>query len=402
VAYTGAGSLIVYLSRISGDIRVMAHPLGAEGLPIFDEPLLLDSGPTLASPAVAWNGSVYMVVWSEVGTGSLNDSVVWGQRINPDGTLADPAPAALMEGFGSDVAAAGGDFLAVAIQQTITPEIREPFGIRVDGATGDVIGSPIDLGFSFVRHVSVGSLEDRWLVAFQRNFSHDDPNAEVEAVFVETNGSLSTPVTIATGLNPFFYRPDVASDGADALVVFEDANPPANHDLLGARVLGDGTVGPVIGVNTLPESQDTPAIAWDGAQYVVVYQDLRKITFFLDERSDVFGTLLNQTGGVIDPQGFPIYETVVPEISPAVSGSGGVSLIAASLFRTETGFMAYRIGYSLLGDELPTPTPTNTPSETFTPTPTDPPPTETPTPTPTQPIPPGAFRIHLPVVIRAP
>ena len=71
--------------------------------------------------------------------------------------------------------------------------------------------------------------------------------------------------------------------------------------------------------------------------------------------------------------------------------------------------MSYRIGYSLLGDELPTPTPTNTPTITNTPTvtntpsptPTGTPPVITETPTPTEPGPPG-FVIYLPVIIRSP
>jgi hypothetical protein len=335
---------------------------------------------------VAWNGSLYFAVWSEVGTPDLNDSVVWGQRINPDGTPVDPAPFALMEGFSTDVAAVGDVFLAVAIQQTVNAEAREPFGIRVEGSSGDILDpAPVDLGTSFAQLPAVAGLSDRWLVAYQRNFSHDDANAEIDANFVLANGSLTGEFSVVTGLNPYTFDPAVAADGTNSEVLWENAG---SGDVQGARVLPGGTVEPIVGIGAQPETQDQPAVAWDGTQYVSLYQDLRNITFFLDERSDVYGTLVDADGQVVDPLGFPVWNSVFPEINPVVAGSGGVTLMAAGLFRAETGYMAYRIGYSLLGSDLPTPTPTKTPTITLTPTVTNTPPaptpTDTPTPTPTE------------------
>jgi hypothetical protein len=199
--------MVVFRSSVSGTHRIKVQPLDANGKALLNEPLLLDSGATLSDPAVAWNGSLYFVVWSEVGTPNLNDSVVWGQRILANGTLVDANPFPIMEGFSADVAAAGEVFLVVAIQQTITVEVREPFGVRVQGSTGQILDTPVDLGFSFARLPAVTGIGNHWLVTYQRNFSHDDANAEIRATFFEANGTVSESFIVASGLNPYFYNP---------------------------------------------------------------------------------------------------------------------------------------------------------------------------------------------------
>ncbi len=397
VAAGAAGYMVAYLSSISGQNRIMAHPLDANGNALLGEPLLLDSGPNLSSPAAAWNGSLYLVVWSDVGVPDLNNSVVYGQRILPDGTPQDPAPFRIMEGFTSDVAAAGDLFLAVAIQQTINGQTREPFGVRIKGSDGTILDpTPIDLGGSYAQLPSVTGLGNRWLMSYQRNFSHDDPNAEIMATFVEANGSTPGTFVVASGLNPYIYNPAVASDGTDSLVAWENAG---NGSVQGARVLADGSVLPVFTVIDAPERQDNPALAWDGVRYFSLYEDLRNITFFKDERSDIYGTRVSGDGNVLDPSGFAVYGAWLPEIQPAVTGANGVALVSASIFSDQTPFMAYRIDLSLMGDGVPTPTPTGTrtptPTATITPTPTA---TATPSPTPTSTIQPPGQVAYLPLV----
>jgi hypothetical protein len=420
-AASGTGYMAVFRSTVSSEHRIMAHPLDPNGNALLPEPVQLDSGSYLASPAVAWNGSLYFVIWSDVGPGSLNDSKVYGQRINADGSLVDPVRFEIMEGFSADVASAGDLFLVVAIQQTFSPQIREPFGVRVQGSDGSILDPvPIDLGFSFARLPSVAGLGDRWLMSYQRNFTHDDPNAEIMANFIEMDGSTSGSFQVATSLNPFFYNPATGSDGIDSLVIWHDSG---SDDIEGARVLGDGTVLPTFTIIGTAEVQKNPALVWDDTRYVALYQDLRNASFFLDERSDIFGTRLDAEGDILDPDGFPVYSSWIPEIDPAVSGANGVALLASAIFRDTAPYMSYRVGVDVMGEPLPTPTPTNTPTETALPsaTPTStatftvsPSPTSTSTPTatqitdpsatptPTEISPPGEERFlnYIPFVIR--
>ncbi len=345
VATDADGYMVAYRSRVSGEDRIMAVPLDAAGTPLFIEPLLLYAGENLGRVAVAWNGSLYLVVWTDFGPvgSSLDDSVVWGQRLLPDGTLVDAAPFVVMEGFNPDVAAVGDLFFVVDIQQTLTSQVREPFGIRVRGTDGALLDTPIDLGSSFAGQTSVTALGGRWLATWQRNFTHDDPNAEVRAAIVDTNGVAGAEFVVSTSLNPFRYDPAVASDGTDALVIWEEG------DISGARVLADGTVLPGFTVSAANEDRDEPALAWDGTQFVSLYADRRNNTFFLDERSDVFGTRVDAAGTVVDPGGFAVFEAEAPNINPSVTGAGGTALLAAAVFRPEAPYVAYRVGYRFLG-----------------------------------------------------
>lgn len=380
VATSGAGSMIVYLSAVAGNNRIMAHPLDANGAALYPEPVQLASGPRLATPAVAWNGSVYFVVWSVTGNPYLIDSLVYGQRINPDGSFVDQAPFLIMAGMDPDVAAAGDDFLTVAVKINANPHIQEPFGVRVDGSTGTILDpSPLLLGYSFAKQPAVTGVGDRWLVAYQRNFSHDDPKSDMLAVFVDSAGSVGSSITVATGQVPYLYNPDLATDGTDTLIVWENASA-SNPSVQGARVLADGSVTAVVTVNNADRGQDYPVAAWDGTQYVALFQDQRSAPFFLDRRTDIYGTQIGQDGTVIDPLGFPVWEGPAPEIHPAIAGSGGVTWLSAAVFRTEAGYMSYRIGYSVIGGQLPTPTPSPTPTATATPVPES--------------------KIYLPVVVR--
>jgi hypothetical protein len=341
-AAAGDGFMTVFLSRISGQNRVMAEPLDADGNPLLPEPVMLASGPFLSEPAVAWNGSLYLAVWSDVDTSNLNNSLIYAQRIAADGSPVDPSPFAVMEGFTPDVAAAGDVFLIVDIQQTSSVQFREPFGARVQGSDGTILDpTPIGLGFSFAGRPAVAGLGNRWLMAYQRNFTHDDPHADIYANFVNADGTTSGSFVIATGLGPFFYDPDVASDGTDSLVIWEDNGA---GDIGGAQVFSDGSIGSLINVSTAAEAQDNPAVAWDGTQYFSMYEDLRAITFFLDGRTDIFATRLDASGTVLDPDGFAAFNDLNAEIDPAVSGAGGVSLLAAAVFRPDAPDAAYRIG----------------------------------------------------------
>jgi hypothetical protein len=290
---------------------------------------------------VAFDGTRYLVVWAAP-TG------VFGRRVAPDGTPLDAAPFFVMPGFSPDVAAIAGTFLVVDVQLGSNPEIQLPYAVRVDGATGTVLGAPVVFGANHTRHVSAVGAGTRWLVSYQRNFSHDDPNAEVRANFVEASGAAGADFNVATGLNPYNYRPEVAWNGTDGLVVFYDANSDRDA-VYGARVFANRTAGPTFIVADFNDEQNVPAVAWDGEQYVTLYEDLHEVTFFLDERSDVYGTRVSATGTVLDPTGFEVFGDPLSEVDAAVAGAGSVALLAASDFREDVPYTAYRIAYRFLG-----------------------------------------------------
>src|SRR5207244_8457281 len=94
-----------------------------------------------------------------------------------------------------------------------------------------------------------------------------------DGVVLETGGFA---ISFANGDQK---NPAVASNGKDYLVVWEDSrnSGTAGIDIYGARVTGEGLVAELngIGISLAVRDQVSPAIASDGSDYFVVWADIR-------------------------------------------------------------------------------------------------------------------------------
>lgn len=360
IAVGSNGYMIVYQSSIAGQTRILAQPLDAAGNPLTAEPVELQTGPGLngpASPAVAWNGSLFLVTWGTA-------SGVVAQRLQADGTKVDALPFVVMaQGFGPpDTAAVGDTFLVVGRRYFSTPQYISAIGVRVRGSDGLVLDpAPLILGGGYVsRPPAVVELGGRWLAAWHSNWSHDDSNADTGGVFVNTNGTLSSsfwlhgPFSTAGGNG--IFEIGLASNGTTALMVqSQELTSGVETDLLARTIDVNGTVSPMTNLTPWVGNQYRPRVAWDGNTFVVAYQDQRNrfaphTMDQLDARSDIFGMRINANGTIVDPKGFVFSNSPLAETTPNVaSAGGGVSLMAASLMRNEAPLVNYRIGYKQLG-----------------------------------------------------
>ncbi|HEX2897096.1 MAG TPA: hypothetical protein VHP63_03495, partial [candidate division Zixibacteria bacterium] len=180
------GWMLVYMSIIGGERKIMARPLLPDGTPLNSEPVELAAGPNLSGPFIAGNGSLYIVTW---GDGTANDSV-YARRIMPDGTPLDMSPITIMRGIGGDVSALGDNFLVVSTFPLGHPHFVSLFAARVQGSDGVVSDSePFLIGLYFARNPKVTTFNDRWLVVWQRHPTHDDALAVVVGAFVNADGT---------------------------------------------------------------------------------------------------------------------------------------------------------------------------------------------------------------------
>ena len=111
---------------------------------------------------------------------------------------------------------------------------------------------------------------------------------------------LGVPVCTANGDQVF---PSVAFDGANYLVVWEDHRRGADHDIYGARVDVSGAVLDPSGIEICVAGarQALPCITSDGTNSLVVWEDSRAAV-----ATDIWGARVDQDGSVIDPLGFPV------------------------------------------------------------------------------------------------
>ncbi len=365
IATSGNGFMLVYYSSTSAQNRVLAQPLDANGVPLTPGPIELDAGNSSTGPSyptVAWNGSLYLVVW-----GNANGIVA--QRLLPDGTKVDAVPFVVMGGtnsaFGSaDVAALGDHFLVAGRQIGFNIQYIFPVVARVRGSDGAVLdAAPLLLGNSFVGRVPAAvALGGRWLVAWHRNATHDDPYALTMGAFVNLDGTRTAEFQIhgpfSTAGGNGIFELGLASSGDVALMVqSQELSSGVETDLLGRLIKADDTVQPMVNLTPWSGNQYKACVAWDGANFIVVFQDqknrLAEWTLDqLDARSDLFAMRVSPTGSIIDPQGFVLSASATGDTDPNITALDGVSLLAGSVVINDADFANYRVVYAPLDNSL--------------------------------------------------
>jgi hypothetical protein len=114
--------------------------------------------------------------------------------------------------------------------------------------------------------------------------------------------------------------PALAFDGTNFLVTWADHRAGSwNWDVYGTRVSQDGVVldPSGIAISTAPHQQRVPDVAFDGSNYLVVWDDARAAPGV-----DVYGARVSSAGSVLDPSGIAI--TTAPQIQggPALEFDG--------------------------------------------------------------------------------
>ncbi len=351
-----AGFMLVHRSDLPGVSRILAQPLALDGTPLTAAPILLDSGQSTSgpgTPSIAWNGSLFLATWS-------NSTGIVAQRLNQDGTLVDPAPFLVTSGFGpTEVSALGSTFLVVGRRFGFNVQYINAVAARVRGADGAVLDpSGLIIGASYVTAVSVTTFGARWLPVWRANFTHDDPNGATYGTFVDASGTFGPQFQISNysssaGGNAIF-EVAVASDGNQALVLQSaELSSGVETDLAAVLVNPNGTRQPQVNLTPWIGNQYAPRVAFDGQNYVVVFND-QKNRFApwtldpLDARGDLFGMRIAPDGTQIDPTGFAFSLSPTSETHPNVTAAEGLTLITGAILRGAP-CESYRIGYQLYG-----------------------------------------------------
>jgi len=334
IASSGSGYLVAFRSEVSAESRILAQRLDARGTPIDPEPVLVASGVGRTNPAVAWNGSSYLVVWENASEGR---GQIYGRRLSASGTLLDPAPRPVMPGRMPDVAGLGSTFLIVAADADYDPHFRYTFAVRMD-ASGNVLGAPARIGANFDVWPRVVAFGSRWLAVWEQNVTHDNTQSSIVGAFVGTDGVSQGRFTISDG--GYDDRPHLAVGGDKALIAWEEGN------IFGRRIGVDGTLFDApsgLVISGAPEKQFRASVAWDGSRWIVAYLDHRNDPYPSQERGDIFATRVRADGSIEDPDGFPVADSAAPEETPAVAAADAFSLFTYAAFVTPAPYAALRM-----------------------------------------------------------
>ena len=327
-------NLAVFVSADAIETRVVYQRIDGEGAVLDPEPVVIASGEdTYSHTAVAWNGDLWLVVWSEAIVG-LPTGRIFGARVLPDGTLLDPVPFPILFGHTPDVAALGGDFLVVGSVDNYH-ESRAIYGRRVRGADGTLLGiGTTFIGSNYALAPSVVSVADRWFVAWHQHPTHDDPSSKMYGAFVLSTGQ-ALPQFAPTYTNLRENSADLVAVGGVVTLAWSDRDQVRVRQILpDGTLLGAPGGTPVV----VGDRVTAPTIAWDGGKYVVGAVDYRNQIFLEPELGDLYGSRLTSALLPIEPGGIALRaDPRQAEAEAAIAGRDGTSLVLVPAIDTEVG-----------------------------------------------------------------
>ncbi len=298
-----------------------------------------------AHPAVAFDGTNYFVVWEDSRTGTYAD--IYGARVSTSGLVLDTGGIAVSTEWNEQarpaVAFDGTNYMVAWHDYRSGYPIRVYFArVSTSGVLLDPGGIPVSTTVSYQLFPSIAFDGTNYLVVWQdlRNGSSDIYCARVSPAGVVLD-PVGTGIAAAPGLQA---RPAVAFGGADYLVVWHDERTSLSRDIYGARVSVSGVVlNPGgIPISTALNRQEFPSVAFGGGNFFVAWEDDRSGLF------DIYGSRVAPSGAVRDPAGIPISKAVNDQNYPDVVFDGTDYMVVWQDFREGYYFDVYgaRVGVS--------------------------------------------------------
>ncbi len=281
-------SFDIYAARVS-DAGAVLDPLGI--------PISKAVGNQWA-PAVAFDGTNFVVAWQDDRSTSTGPNV-YGGRVSPAGILLDPGGIPISTAPGAQlmpaVARAGASSLVVWTEGGAASDIR---GARVSpaGAVLDPAGLSVSAAAGAQLNPAVAFGTSSSLVVWDDY--RTGPSADLYGARVTEAGALLDPAGLAIAAGPDYERNGaVAFDGSSFLAAWDSYAAGAGSDVLARRIstggalLGSGSVAVAVSAG----SQARPALAFDGANFLVAWQDDRVSVF------DIHAVRVSPAGVVLAP-----------------------------------------------------------------------------------------------------
>lgn len=278
IAFGGANHLVVG----TGTSTTTAHVYGAR---VDTDGRVLDQGTVISTvansqtlPAASFDGTNRLVVWQD-SRGAL--PAVYGARIGPEGTLADPAGIAIaatgLTQRNPAIAFDGTNYLVVWEDgRNSTAAGTDIFGARVaaDGTVLDPASIPISTVHytpPYDQHLALAFNGRNYLVVWNHI---QFPYTVLSGTRIGTDGVVLDPDPLVISATAHIAGASVSSDGRDYLVVWQDARN-GDFDVYGARIAADGAVLDPNGfpIATGPNIQFSPVVSADGTNYLVLWQE---------------------------------------------------------------------------------------------------------------------------------
>jgi len=280
-------------------------------------------------PAITWDGETFLAVWEDFRNFNFD---IYGTRIDSGGEVLDVSGLPIWVDSTADqrypaIAWDGKNYLV--IWNGILDSTGEHYNIQ--GLRVSSQGEPVDFQPFAVSHSNRDSRPavafggGKYLAVWLYENSYD-----IFGDLVDTNGTVSEAIgiVVASGVQT---NPQVASDGTNFLVVWEDYGTHwPNIDIAGARVSSEGTVLDPSGLSiaTTEDPEELPSVSFDGTNYVVVWRK-SKI-----ESGELRLSRVTPDGEILDPDGILIADITPYSFTSISSGPAGQSFMLYSKYQS--------------------------------------------------------------------
>ncbi len=279
-------------------------------------------------PALAFDTAYYLVVWEDSRNCSTTTDI-YGTRIKTDGGVIDTSGVLISTNiyfFHQDLPAIlfnGTDYFVVWEEERNNSNYNI-YGARIDrsGAVLDTVPIPISTSRYLQKEPSIAFDGTNYFVVW-RDSRNEIYSSDIYGARINTSGIIidTMGIPITTRVNDQ-RQPVIAFDGMNYLIVWADRRNSIDYDIYGAKVNTQGAVLDTIIILDTPGYQWQPAIAFDGINYFVVWEDYRNY------KAEIYGTRINRDGVVIDTNGIPISLSLNYCCNPAIAFDGVNYLIA--------------------------------------------------------------------------
>jgi hypothetical protein len=327
VGSDGANFLIVWHDRRNGsDCDIYGARVTPQGTVLDTEGIIIARAASEQSfPALAFDGTNFLVTWGDSRSGRWD---VYGARVTPQGTVLDTTDFVISQSAGDhrypSICFDGTNFLVAWSSGPVY--YRDIYGARVtpDGTVLDPSGITISR--------AADDQADAWVDFDGTNFlvTWGDCRSVRERIYgarVTSAGVVLDPYGfLISSVGDCQQGSALASDGVNSLVVWGAYQAYGGLlDLFGVRVTPQGTLldTAAIAISTAANCQESPALAFDGTNFLVAWQDRRT-----RDGWDIYGARVTAQGAVLDSAGFAISTAANWQQSPALAFDRSNFLVA--------------------------------------------------------------------------
>lgn len=340
VAYDGTNYLVVWSDTRNGSASdIYASRVTPAGTVLDPTGIAVSTAAqSQTAPRIAFDGLNYFVVWED---GKWGNPDIYGSRIDKSGLVLDPMGIEIVK-FNGNQTAPGLGFdgtryvITWADARVGNPQI---YAARMlpDSTVLDVAGFAVTSNAADHARPVAACNGPSCLLAFE---DYRTTNGELWGARIDTATAtvLDTDGFAISSAGNEQKAPAVAWSNGQYLAVWEDRRSGTHWDVYGTRIGADGAIldSNGIGISTAPGDQLTPAVGWNGTDFVVVWADKRGGT-----TSDIYGSRVQANGIVSDPAGVPISTAVYDQTAPAIEYDGTNHLVVWQDFRNNSNWNIY-------------------------------------------------------------